>query len=91
MKNEKDLNPNKKWCQLNKKEQIIVSTMLRNLYIRFVVENNRKPNRDEKQFIVATVYLRTEEEDIFIPANQINKYFQSKISNYDKSIEKLGF
>ncbi|SFB11146.1 hypothetical protein [Clostridium frigidicarnis] len=91
MKNEKDLNPNKKWCQLNKKEQIIVSTMLRDLYIRFVVENNRKPNRDEKQFIVATVYLKTEEEDIFIPANQINKYFQSKIPNYDKSIEKLGF
>lgn len=91
MNTEKNLNSNKKWCQLNKKEQIIVSTMLRDLYIRFVVENNRKPNRDEKQFIVATVYLKTEEEEICIPVNQINKYFQSKIPNYDKSIEKLGF
>lgn len=83
------LQPNKKWCQLKKKEQIIVSTMIRDLYIRFVLENKRKPNKNEKQFIVANVYLELEETEIWIPAKEISKYFDSKIANYDKSIEKL--
>lgn len=88
--NEKLLNPNKKWCQLKKKEQIIISTMLRDLYIKFVLEHKRKPNKAEKQFIVAHVYMELEEKNIWIPDNEINKYFKSKICNYDKSIEKLG-
>ena len=88
---EKLLKPNKKWCQLKPKEQIVVSTMLRDRYIKFVLENNRKPNKDEKQFIVASVYADTEEKEIWIPDNEINKYFNSKLTNYDKSIEKLGF
>lgn len=87
--NENLLKPNKKWCQLKQKDQIIISTMLRNLYIKFVLENKRKPNKAEKQFIVAHVYLAIEEEKIWIPDNEINKYFESKIPNYDKSIEKL--
>jgi hypothetical protein len=87
--NETLLKPNKKWCQLKKKEQIIVSTMLRDLYIKFVLDNKRKPSKSEKQFIVACVYIALEEEKIWIPDNEINKYFESKICNYDKSIEKL--
>lgn len=83
------LQPHKKWCQLKKKEQIVVSTILRDLYIRFVLENKRKPNKNEKQFIVASVYLELEETNIFIPAKEMGKYFESKIPNYDKSIVKL--
>ena len=86
---EKLLKPNKKWCQLKQKEQIIVSTMLRDRYIRFVLENNRKPSKVEKQLIVANVYTDTEEKEIWIPDNEISKYLESKISNYDKSIEKF--
>lgn len=88
--NEKLLKPNKKWCQLKKKEQIVISTMLRDLYIEFVLKNKRKPNNAEKQFIVACVYIELEEKKMWIPDNEINKYFESKLSNYDKSIEKLG-
>lgn len=88
-KHEVLLKPNKKWCQLKQKEQIAVSTMLRDLYMIFVLENKRKPNKAEKQFIVARVYIELEETKIWIPDKEISKYFESKISNYDKSIEKL--
>jgi len=86
---DKLLKPNKKWCQLKKKEQIVVSTILRDLYIIFVLGNKRKPSKAEKQFIVACVYIDLEEKEIWIPDKEINKYFDSKLSNYDKSIEKL--
>lgn len=83
-------NSNKKWYQLKQKQQIIVSTLLRDLYIMFVLENKRKPNKAEKQLIVGKVFLELQEREIFIADNELNKYFESKISNYDKSIEKSG-
>ena len=87
--NEKIPLTDKKWFQLKQKQQILISTMLRDLYIKFVLENKRKPNRDEKQFIAASVYLDVQEKEIFISANEISKYFESRIPKYDKSIEKL--
>jgi hypothetical protein len=83
-------NPNKKWHQLKQKQQIIVSTLLRDSYIMFVLENKRKPSKAEKQLIVGKVLLELQEKEIFIADNELNKYFDSKISNYDKSIEKSG-
>ena len=83
-------NPNKKWHQLKQKQQIIVSTLLRDSYIMFVLENKRKPSKLEKQLIVGKVFLELQEKEIFIADNELNKYFDSKISNYDKSIEKSG-
>lgn len=35
----------KKWHQLKQKQQIIVSTLLRDSYIMFVLENKRKPSK----------------------------------------------
>lgn len=87
---EKLINSNKKWHQLKQKQQIIVSTLLRDLYIMFVLENKRKPNKAEKQLIVGKVLLELQEKEIFIADNELNKYFESKLSNYDKSIEKSG-
>lgn len=80
----------KKWHQLKQKQQIIVSNLLRDLYIMFVLENERKPGKVEKQSIVRKVSLELEEKEIFIADNELYKYFDSKISNYDKSIEKSG-
>ncbi len=82
---------NKKWCQLKPKQQIWISNLLRDRYIKFVLENGRKPNKTEKEFIVACVYLEIDEKGLCIPVNEIRKYFQSKILKYDSSIEKLGY
>ncbi|WP_010299258.1 hypothetical protein [Clostridium senegalense] len=79
----------KKWIQLKKREQIKVSTMLRERYINFIVEHKRKPNREERKFIASKVYLETEEMKLEISDNEICKYFESKISKYDKSVEKM--
>lgn len=80
----------KKWCQLKQKEQICVSNLLRENYIKFVLEKERKPNKTEKEFIVACAYLDIQEKKIFISVNEVRKYFESRIEKYDKSIEKAG-
>ena len=80
---------NKKWFQLKKNQQICVSNLLRNQYIEFVLEKGRKPNKTEKEFIVACTYLETGENKIYIAANELRKYFESRIPKYDISIEKL--
>jgi hypothetical protein len=85
---EKLIKPNMKWHQLKQKQQIIVSTLLRDLYIMFVLENRRKPSKGEKQVIVGKVCSELQEKEIFIAASDVTKYFESKLSNYDKSIEK---
>lgn len=81
---------NKKWCRLKQKEQIWVSNLLRENYIKFVLEKERKPNKSEKEFIVASVYLDIEEKGIWIPVNEVRKYFESRIEKYDRSIERAG-
>ncbi|MBU3158548.1 hypothetical protein KPL37_02020 [Clostridium frigoris] len=80
---------NKKWCQLKKKQQIYVSDKLRNQYIDSVLEKKRKPNKNEKEFIIACAYLEIVEHQIYITVNDIRKYFQTRIPKYDISIEKL--
>ena len=80
---------NKKWCQLKKNEQICISNILRNQYIDFVLTKGRKPNKTEKEFIVACAYLEAEEIEIGISVNELRKYFESRIPKYDISIEKL--
>jgi hypothetical protein len=83
-------NLTKKWHQLKQKQQIIVSTLLRDSYIMFVLENKRKPSKSERQSIVGKVFLELQEKEIYVADNELNKYFDSKIPNYDKSIEKSG-
>ncbi len=83
------LEKNKKWCQLKKHEQICISNILRDHYIEFVLEKGRKPNKTEKEFIVACAFLRTVENHIGISENELRKYFVSRIPKYDISIEKL--
>ncbi|MBU3154668.1 hypothetical protein [Clostridium estertheticum] len=80
---------NKKWCQLKKNEQICISNILRNQYIDFVLGKDRKPNKNEKEFITACAYLEILENQIYISVPDLRKYFQSRIPKYDISIEKF--
>jgi hypothetical protein len=94
MENDIPTNPevlenNKKWCQLKKNQQIYVSNTLRNQYIEFVLEKDRKPNKIEKEFIVACAYLEAGENKISISVNELRKYFESRIRKYDISLEKF--
>ncbi|MDV3429522.1 MAG: hypothetical protein LIR50_21280 [Bacillota bacterium] len=88
-KDETALKSYKKWQQIKMKDQIIASSMLRDRYIKFVFENNKKPNNDEIKFITAAVFTELGEKQIFIKDNEIIKYFKKKIPDFDKSIEKL--
>lgn len=87
---QKDTRVNKKWIQLNQKQQIRVSTILRDNYINFVWNNNRKPDNVEKDFIVAQSYLELEKEKIYISESELRKYFQKRLPKYDSSIAKFN-
>ncbi|MCT8978384.1 hypothetical protein N4T77_17485 [Clostridium sp. CX1] len=80
----------RKWCQLKQKEQIWISSLLRDSYIKFVLERERKPSKSEKEFIVACAYLDIEDRGIGITVNEVRKYFESKIEKYNNSIIKAG-
>ena len=86
----KNLRINKKWCQLNPKQQIRVSTILRDNYINFVWGNDRKPDKVEKELIIARTYLELGEEKIYISETELRRYFESKLHKYDNSIDKLN-
>jgi hypothetical protein len=87
--NVEGLENNKKWCQLKKNQQICISNILRNQYMDFVLDKGRKPNKAEKEFIVACAYLEAGENKICISPNELRKYFESRLPKYDISIEKL--
>lgn len=87
---QKNTRVNKKWIQLNQKQQIRVSTILRDNYINFVWNNNRKPDNVEKDFIVAQSYLELEKEKIYISESELRKYFQKRLAKYDSSIAKFN-
>lgn len=80
---------NKKWCQLKKNEQIHISNILRNLYMDFVLIKDKKPNKNEKEFILACAYLEILENKVYISEHELRRYFLCKIPKYDISIEKL--
>lgn len=87
---EKNNRVNKKWIHLNQKQQIRVSTILRDNYINFVWNNNKKPDKVEKDLIIAQSYLELEKENIYISESELTKYFQKRLPKYDSSIDKFN-
>jgi len=55
----------------------------------FVIIKDKKPNKNEKEFIIACAYLEIVENQVYISEHELRKYFLSRIPKYDISIEKL--
>lgn len=80
------LQTNKKWSHLKQKQKESIAALLRKLYINFVSDNGRKPNKEEKETILEDAYSVILEKEIWIPKGEVKKYFCKKIMKYDKQL-----
>lgn len=78
------LQTNKKWSQLKLKQKEFIYKCIKEEYNSFVQENKRIPNKKEKIFILDKVYSIIQERDIWIPYNEVKRFYQSKIVKLNK-------
>lgn len=82
------LQTNKKWSQLKMSQKEWIDNKLKEQYKGFVAKNNRKPNKEEGNEIIDSVYSMIEEKQIWIPFNEVKQYFHGRIQRYDNQIAK---
>lgn len=82
------VNVNKKWDELKQQQKEWITQELGDVYINFVNTFNRKPNIEEKDNIVNTIYTRIKEKNIWIPYSEVHKHFSSKIRKLDNKLNK---
>jgi len=66
---------NKKWSQLKSGQKDWISQQMKLEYIKFVEEQNRLPNKDEKEALVSVVYQLIGEKGIYIAYHDILKRY----------------
>lgn len=82
------LQTNKKWSQLKMNQKELIDNKLKEEYTGFVLKNNRKLNKEEKEEILSSVYHMIEEKGIWIPFDEVKQHFQGKIQKYDNQVTK---
>lgn len=66
---------NKKWSQLKSGQKDWIAQQMKLEYVKFVEEQNRLPDRDEKEALVSNVYQLIGEKGIYIAYHDIMKRF----------------
>ena len=66
---------NKKWSQLKSGQKDWIAQQMKLEYVKFVEEQNRLPDKDEKEALVSVVYQLIGEKGIWIAYHDILKRF----------------
>ena len=82
--NERLLQTNKKWSQLKLKQKEFVYNCIKKEYNSFVQENKRIPNKKEDIFILDEVYSIIQGRDIWIPYDEVKRFYKSKLAKLNK-------
>ncbi|MBJ7987327.1 transposase [Bacillus cereus] len=77
--NGKILQTNKKWSHLKQKQKEHISNWLRREYTQFVKIYHRKPRKYEHDEILHEVMNQIQEREIWIPYDEVKRYYLSKI------------
>lgn len=85
--NGKLLQTNKKWSHLRQKQKDYISNWLRREYIQFVKTHYRKPRKYEHDEILYEVMYQIQEREIWIPYDEVKKYYVSKIGKWFRKVE----
>lgn len=81
------LQTNKKWSHLKQKQREIISTWLREAYIEKIKVHNRRLKPREHEDVLESVMSKTYDREIWIPDNEVEKYYKGKINKwYNKHI-----
>ncbi len=80
------LQTNKRFSHLKRKQKEWISSWLRTKSISFMLQNQRKPARQEREMILNETMDEIARSDIWIPYNrEVKQYYESKINDYIKS------
>ena len=75
---------NKRWSDLKRTQREFIYNLMRKNYKQFIDENDKLPNKKEQSIILDSVYKSIMEKNINIPYKEVDKYFQSKITRFNK-------
>jgi len=84
------LQTNKKWSDLKISQQEYISNYLREKYLSYVITNGRKPSKIDREQILDEVYDKITERNVWIPKQEVNNYFNGKVTGYLNSLANLG-
>lgn len=82
--NSQTIHINKRWSDLKRTQREFIYNLMRKNYKQFIYENDKLPNKKEQSIILDAVYTSLVEKNINIPYKEVDKYFQSKITRFNK-------
>lgn len=88
MVNGKLLQTNKKWSHLKMRQREEIYNYFKEEYKKFFKENNKVPTKEDRRIILDKVYSLIEDREIWIPYNEVKRFFSSKIIKLNKMLLK---
>lgn len=81
------LKTDKKWSHLRQKQKELISIWLRTEYTYFVQIHCRKPKNYEHDKILLAVMEKIHKRQIWIPYEEVEKYYKRKMRKWYRKIE----
>lgn len=85
MRNGQLIQINKKFSSLKQKQKEWITSELKERYIQAMKDKNMKLHPKIRDQILYDVYDMIEEQDIWIPLGEVERYYYSKISSFVRS------
>ena len=79
-------NLRKRFCDLKEKQKHRITEWLYIATYRYYCENSRMPGKSGKSDIVDMVYNVIESFDIWIPYGEVDRYYHSRFSKFEKRV-----
>ena len=80
------MNPNKHFTDLKMKQRESIQEWLYIETLCFYRNNDRMPNKSEREINIKYVYNRIRTADIWIPYGEVKKYYLSRLIHFEKRI-----
>ena len=80
------MNPNKTFDDLKMRQREDISEWLFLETYRFYKLKSRMPNKSERNTILDNVYNKIRESGVWIPYNEVRKYYLSRLIHFEKRI-----
>ncbi len=80
------MNPNKRFNDLKMKQRERIQEWLYTETLCFYRNNDRMPDKSEREIILKYVCDKIEAADIWIPYGEIKSYFLSRLIHFEKRI-----
>ena len=80
------MNPNKRFNDLKMKQRERIQEWLYTETLCFYRNNDRMPDKSEREIILKCVCDKIEAADIWIPYGEVKKYFLSRLIHFEKRI-----